>query len=130
MGERKTEKKVEAFEKIWDSTRSFLTQIKEDVDKSVKLIRLKGELSQIKKKIESQYQALGEAAYKQIVKKELKEPALEKHAKEITRLFKELKKSQKKIAEINKEISKESAAVKSSESNKDSSREAIDRKKS
>jgi len=130
MGDRKTEKKVEAFEKIWDSTRSFLTQIKEDVDKSVKLIRLKGELSQIKKKIESQYQALGETAYKQIVKKELKEPALEKHAKEITRLFKELKRSQKKIAEINKEISKASAAVKSSKGKEDSSKEVSDRKKS
>ena len=130
MGDKKTQKKVEAFEKIWDSTRRFLTQIKADVDKSVKIIRLKGELSQIKKKIESQYQSLGETAYKQIVKKELKEPALEKHAREITKLFNELKMSQKKIAEINKEISKESATVKSSESKKDSSKEVSDRKKS
>jgi len=123
MVNNQTEKKVEGFEKAWDSTRSFLTQIKEDVDRSVKLLRLKGEISQIKREINSQYQALGEATYKQIVKKELKEPALEKLAKEITKLFKELKQNQKKMAEISRETSSPSIKAKSSKSKEDSSKE-------
>jgi len=123
MVNNQTEKRVEGFEKIWDSTRSFLTQIKEDFDRSVKLLRLKGESSQIKRRINSQYQALGEATYKQIVKKELKEPALEKLAKEITRLFKELKQNQKKMAEISRETPSPSTKAKSSKSKEDSSKE-------
>ena len=112
MVNNQKEKVVEGFEKIWDSTRSFLSQLKEDADRSLTLLRLKGESSQLKRRIDSQYQALGEATYKQIVNKKLKEPTLEETAQEITRLFKELKKTQKKIAEMSKDIPTPSAKVK------------------
>lgn len=116
MTNKQMEKRGEGFEKILDSTRSFLTQIKEEADRSVKLLRLKGEISQIKRRIHSQYQALGEATYKRIVKKKLEEPTLEKLATKITRLSKELKKNQKKMAEISKEVSSPVAERKSSKS--------------
>ena len=118
MENNQKEKVVEGFEKIRDSTLSFLSQLKEDADRSLKLLRLKGESSQIKRRIDSQYQTLGEATYKQIAKKKLKEPALEQLAREITRLFKELKKNQKKIAEMSKEAPSPSATVKAQKARK------------
>ena len=129
MANNQKEKVVEGFEKVWDSTRSFLTQLKEDADRSLKLLRLKGEISLIKRKIDSQYKALGEATYKQIVKKKLKEPALEKLAREITRLFKELKKNQKKMDALSKEVPSPSAKVKVQKAGK-TPKEVTEQKKS
>ena len=93
-------KKSDLGEKLWDSTKEFLVRVKEDADKSIKIISLKNEVSRLKRERNGLYTRLGETAYQRISLGSLEDNELKPMADEIEKLQQEIEDKERQIEKI------------------------------
>ena len=99
--EKTKEKEIKAFgEKVWDSTKEFLSKVKEDADKSIKILSLKSEISRLKRDQNKLYTKLGKTAYQKISLGSLKDNELIPTADEISKLQQEIDEKGRRIEKI------------------------------
>ncbi len=106
MPEEKENKENKALgEKVWESTREFFSRVKEDADKSIKILSLKSEVSRLRKEKSMLYTKLGEMAYEKIRLESLKDSELKPTAEEITKIDKEIEVKERSIEKIKETMS-------------------------
>ena len=101
MPDEKENKENKALgEKVWESTREFFTRVKEDADKSIKILSLRSDVSRLRKEKNMLYTKLGEMAYEKIKLGSLKDSELKPKAEEITKIDKEIEVKERSIEKI------------------------------
>lgn len=103
---KKEEKQDKALgEQIWDSTKEFFVKVKEDADKSIKILSLKSEVSRLNREKNILCTKLGEIAYQKITLGSLQDSELTPTADEISKLQQEIDDKERQIEEIKDAIS-------------------------
>jgi len=104
--EKKEEKEGKALgEQIWDSTKEFFIQVKEDADKSIKILSLKGEISRLEREKNDLFAKLGATTYQMITLGSIKGSELKPTAEKISKLEQEIEDKKREIKKIKDVIS-------------------------
>jgi hypothetical protein len=104
MPEQKKDTKA-LGDKVWESTKEFFTRVKNDADKSIKILSLKGEVSRLRKDKNNLYLKMGETTYKKVRLGSIKDNELKTTAEEITRIDKDIEEKERLIEKIKDSIS-------------------------
>jgi hypothetical protein len=104
MPEQKKDTKA-LGDKVWESTKEFFTRVKNDADKSIKILSLKGEVSKLRKDKNNLYLKMGETTYKKVRLGSIKDNELKTTAEEITRIDKDIEEKERLIEKIKDSIS-------------------------
>jgi hypothetical protein len=104
MPEQKKDTKA-LGDKVWESTKEFFTRVKNDADKSIKILSLKGEVSKLRKDKNNLYLKMGETTYKKVRLGSIKDNELKTKAEEITRIDKDIEEKERLIEKIKDSIS-------------------------